>query len=123
MYRYDYPPCHLDIMNTKQGGTAQHTRNNAGRSGRIAVVRVGDPKNLSDDALARHWQKKRASELVELVELTKDSQVIVDLLGKVYSWVENDPFARHTGLFGKVNLVAEKSKHFVDCILVKGVSV
>ena len=110
-------------MNTKQGGAAQHTCNNAGRGGWIAVVRVGDPKNLSDDALARNGQKKRASELVELVELTKDPQVIVDLLGKVYSWVENDPFARHTGLFGKVNLLAEKSKHFVDCILVKDVSV
>jgi hypothetical protein len=123
MYRYDYPPCHLDIMNAKQVGAAQHTRNNAGRGGWVAVVRIGYPKNLSDDALARNGQEKRTSELVELVELTKDPQVIVDLLGKVYSWVENDPFARHTGLFGKVNLLAEESKHFLDCILVKDVGV
>ena len=89
----------------------------------IAIVRICYPQNLPDDALARNGQKKRTSELVELVELTKDPQVIIDLLGKVDSWVENDRFARHTGPFGKKNLVAKEAQHFVDCVLVKDVSV
>jgi hypothetical protein len=110
-------------MNAKQAGAPQHTRNDASCRGCIAIIGIRYPKNLPDDALARNGQEKRTSELVELVELTKDPQVIVDLLGKVYSWVENDPFARHTGLFGKVNLLAEESKHFLDCILVKDVGV
>jgi hypothetical protein len=52
MYRYDYPPGHLDIMNAKQGGAAQHARDKARCGGWIAIVRIGYPKNFPDDALA-----------------------------------------------------------------------
>jgi hypothetical protein len=123
MNRDDHPPCHLDIMNAKQAGAPQHTRNDASCRGCIAIIGIRYPKNLPDDALARNGQEKRAAELVEPVELTKDPQVIVDLLGKVYSWVKNDRVARHTRPFSKKNLVAEEAQHFVDYVLVKNVGV
>ena len=110
-------------MNAKQAGAPQHTRNDASCRGCIAIIRIRYPKNLADDALARNGQEKRATELVEPVELTKDPQVIADLLGKVYSWVKNDRLARHTRPFSKKNLVAEEAQHFVDCVLVKNVGV
>jgi hypothetical protein len=60
---------------------------------------------------------------VEFGELTKDPQVIVDLLGKVDSWIENDSFARHTGPFSQKELLAKESKHLLDCVLVKDMGV
>ena len=123
MYRNNYPPSHFDIVNTEDGGPSQHAGNNARGRGWIAVVRIGYPKNLSDDTLARNGQEKWTSELVELVELTKDSQIIADLLGKVDPWVENDPFARHTSPFRNCDLVTKEPQHFINGVLVKDVGV